>query len=127
MASKDIIVVGASAGGFEALKILVAGLPPDLPASVFVVWHMSPEIRESVLPQILQKNANLPARQAADGEPIRVEGEDELARCLEHETDHLDGIVYIHRLDRDTRRQAMKAIRSSAWFGLDSATPPRGM
>lgn len=63
----------------------------------------------------------------ADGEPIRVEGEDELARCLEHETDHLDGIVYIHRLDRDTRRQAMKAIRSSSWFGLNSATPPRGM
>lgn len=52
----------------------------------------------------------------ADGESVRVEGEDELARCLEHETDHLEGIVYIHRLDKDTRRTAMKAIRSSDWF-----------
>jgi two-component system chemotaxis response regulator CheB len=71
MASKDIIVIGASAGGFEALKILVTGLPADLPASVFVVWHLAPEIRESVLAQVLQKNGNLPAAQAIDGEPIR--------------------------------------------------------
>ncbi|AYY13290.1 peptide deformylase [Actinobacteria bacterium YIM 96077] len=52
----------------------------------------------------------------ADGEPIRVEGEGELARCLLHEVDHLDGIVYIHRLEPSTRRGAMKEIRRSAWF-----------
>ena len=71
MASKDIIVIGASAGGFEALKILVAELPPDLRASLFVVWHMSPDIRETVLPQILEKCGVLPAKQAVDGEPIQ--------------------------------------------------------
>jgi peptide deformylase len=53
----------------------------------------------------------------ADGEPVRVEGEGELARCLQHEVDHLNGIVYIHRLDPDVRRGAMKQIRRSAWFG----------
>ncbi|WP_166350448.1 peptide deformylase [Phytoactinopolyspora limicola] len=52
----------------------------------------------------------------ADGQPVRVEGQGELARCLQHEVDHLDGIVYIHRLEPSTRRGAMKAIRRSAWF-----------
>lgn len=52
----------------------------------------------------------------ADGQPMRVEGERELARCLQHEVDHLDGIVYIHRLEPSTRRGAMKDIRRSAWF-----------
>ena len=42
MAEKDIVVVGASAGGMEALQKLVARLPADFPASLFVVWHMSP-------------------------------------------------------------------------------------
>ncbi|WP_026876122.1 peptide deformylase [Jiangella gansuensis] len=54
--------------------------------------------------------------QNADGETVRVEGEGELARCLQHEVDHLDGIVYIHRLEPSTRRGAMRAIRRSAWF-----------
>jgi peptide deformylase len=52
----------------------------------------------------------------ADGEPVRVEGDGELARALQHEVDHLDGVVYIHRLDPATRRGAMRQIRRSAWF-----------
>lgn len=52
----------------------------------------------------------------AEGEPVRVEGEGELARCLQHEVDHLDGVVYIHRLEPSVRRGAMKEIRRSAWF-----------
>jgi peptide deformylase len=52
-----------------------------------------------------------------DGNQIRVEGEELMARCLEHEVDHLDGIVYLRRLDPETRRTAMRAIRNSAWFG----------
>ena len=72
MAKRDIIVIGASAGGYEALKILVSGLPANLPASVFVVWHMAPEIRESVLPYALQKAGKLPAKQAVDGEAIKT-------------------------------------------------------
>jgi peptide deformylase len=51
-----------------------------------------------------------------DGNRIRVEGEELLARCLEHEVDHLDGIVYLRRLDPETRRAAMRAVRASDWF-----------
>lgn len=52
----------------------------------------------------------------ADGEPVRVAGHGELARCLEHEVDHLDGIVYLHRLDIGTRKAAMRTVRESDWF-----------
>jgi two-component system chemotaxis response regulator CheB len=45
MEKRNIIVIGASAGGFEALKILVQGLPANLDASIFIVWHMSPDVR----------------------------------------------------------------------------------
>jgi peptide deformylase len=51
-----------------------------------------------------------------DGNQVRVEGEELMARCLEHEVDHLDGIVYLCRLDPETRRVAMRAIRNSDWF-----------
>jgi|SRR5262245_17784586 len=49
------------------------------------------------------------------GEPITVEATGLLARCLQHETDHLDGVIYLDRLDRELRRQALRAIRESAW------------
>ncbi|GAA4892758.1 peptide deformylase [Streptomonospora salina] len=49
-------------------------------------------------------------------EPVTVEGEGLMARCLQHETDHLDGKLYLDRLDRDTRREAMRAVRRSEWF-----------
>lgn len=52
----------------------------------------------------------------AEGAEIEVDGEGELARCLQHEVDHLEGIVYIHRLEPSTRRGAMREIRRSAWF-----------
>jgi peptide deformylase len=51
------------------------------------------------------------------GEPVVIEGSDLLARCVQHETDHLDGIMFIDRLDAETRREAMKAIREAEWFG----------
>jgi peptide deformylase len=51
------------------------------------------------------------------GEPVTIEGSDLLARAIQHETDHLDGILFIDRLDRETRKQAMKAIREASWFG----------
>jgi peptide deformylase len=52
----------------------------------------------------------------ADGSPVRIEGEELMARCLEHEVDHLDGIVYLRRLEGETRRTAMRAVRESDWF-----------
>ena len=51
------------------------------------------------------------------GDPVRIEGSELLARALQHETDHLDGILFVDRLDRETRKQAMKAIREAEWFG----------
>jgi peptide deformylase len=56
------------------------------------------------------------------GEPVTVEGTELLARCVQHETDHLDGILFIDRLDRDQRRAAMKAIREADWSGETSLT-----
>ncbi|MGW1344950.1 peptide deformylase [Kribbella sp. NPDC002412] len=52
------------------------------------------------------------------GDPVVIEGSDLLARCIQHETDHLDGVLFIDRLDTDTRKQAMKAIREADWSGL---------
>lgn len=48
-----------------------------------------------------------------DGKPVEVEGEGLMARCLQHETDHLDGMLYIDRLDRVTRRKALRSIREA--------------
>ena len=51
------------------------------------------------------------------GEPITVEGTGTLARCVQHETDHLDGVLFIDRLDSVQRKLAMKEIRASDWWG----------
>jgi len=52
------------------------------------------------------------------GEPLVLEGSHLLARCIQHETDHLDGILFIDRLDKDQRRLALKEIRNAQWAGL---------
>ncbi len=69
MPGHDIIVVGASAGGVEALITLVRRLPADLPAALFVVLHM-PAHSPSALPAILNRSGPLPAVQAADRQEI---------------------------------------------------------
>ena len=51
------------------------------------------------------------------GEPMVIEGSELLARCVQHETDHLDGILFVDRLDVETRKEAMRAIREADWFG----------
>lgn len=51
------------------------------------------------------------------GDPVVLEGSDMLARCVQHETDHLDGVLFIDRLDPEQRRAAMKAIREAEWAG----------
>src|SRR3954452_25264552 len=70
MVTKDIVVVGASAGGMQALEHLVAGLAADLPGAVFVVLHLAPGLR-SVLPQVLNRAGPLRAEFPADGDPVK--------------------------------------------------------
>ena len=53
------------------------------------------------------------------GDPVTIEGSQYLARAIQHETDHLDGVLFIDRLDGEARKQAMKAIRESEWFGVE--------
>ncbi|AOH83211.1 hypothetical protein AWL63_03700 [Sphingomonas panacis] len=69
MPSKDIVVIGASAGGVEALQRLSASLPPDFPAAIFVAQHLSPNGR-SLLPLLIGRVGPLPASSPEDGEEI---------------------------------------------------------
>jgi two-component system, chemotaxis family, protein-glutamate methylesterase/glutaminase len=69
MAKKDVVVIGASAGGMEALQKVVSRLPAGLPASVFVVWHLPPGAK-SILPSVLAKAGPLPAAHPEDGDRI---------------------------------------------------------
>jgi two-component system chemotaxis response regulator CheB len=69
MAGRDVVVVGGSAGGIEAVSRLVRGLLPGYPGSLFVVIHFPGSVR-SILPQILSRAGPLPARHAVDGEPV---------------------------------------------------------
>jgi peptide deformylase len=55
------------------------------------------------------------------GEPVTIEGSELLARALQHETDHLDGVLFLDRLTPENRKLAMKEIRESDWFGLRGA------
>lgn len=67
------------------------------------------------------------------GDPVVIEGTEMLARCVQHETDHLDGVLFIDRLDPEQRKAAMKAIREAEWSSEQSLTvkasphPMRGL
>ena len=70
----------------------------------------------------VQRRLNTVARGVTDrGYPIQVVGTETLARCLQHETDHLDGVLFVDRLDAETRKAAMRAIRDAPW--ADGANP----
>jgi len=51
-----------------------------------------------------------------EGNPVELSGTGIMAQALQHETDHLDGLLYLDRLDKENRRAAMKEIRQSTWF-----------
>jgi peptide deformylase len=53
------------------------------------------------------------------GDPLQIVGAGDLARCLQHETDHLDGVLFIDRMDPRRRRAALREIRAADWH-----TPP---
>ncbi len=71
MLKRDIVVIGASAGGVEALKTVLSGLPKDFPASVFVTIHTMPT-GPGYLAQVLARVSPLPVEQAKNNEEIRA-------------------------------------------------------
>lgn len=71
MPGHDIVTIGASAGGVEAVSKLLARLPADLPASLFVVIHI-PAARRSALPRVFSRAGSLPAEHPQDGEEIQL-------------------------------------------------------
>ena len=56
------------------------------------------------------------------GDPIQLVGTGMMARCVQHETDHLDGVLFVDRLDPAGRKDAMRQIRASEWY--DAGAPP---
>jgi two-component system, chemotaxis family, protein-glutamate methylesterase/glutaminase len=93
-AHRDVVAVGASAGGVEALRALVAGLPDDYPGAVLVVLHV-PRDAPSALPRILDRSGPLPAHAAVDGEELHT-GHIYLARP-DHHLLVLDGRIRLIR------------------------------
>ena len=77
------------------------------------------------------RRQNVVARGFTDyGDPVQIVGSGYLARCLQHETDHLDGVLFIDRLDPDTRKRAMREIRELVLAGEDvkvKRSPHEGM
>lgn len=98
MARRDIVVIGASAGGIEALSGLMRPMPADLGAAVFVVLHVAAEHR-SILPRILSSAGPLPAKHARHGEAI-IQNRIYVARPDHHLLIH-DGHVRVIRGPRE--------------------------
>lgn len=95
-----LVVVGASAGGIEALSELVSTLPKDFPASIVAVQHLNPD-RESHLPDILERRSTLPVRTLAENNTPPLES----------------GVVFVVLSDRNINvtehREAEEALRRS--------------
>jgi two-component system chemotaxis response regulator CheB len=68
---RDLVVIGASAGGVDTLRRVVSGLPPDLAAAICIVVHIAPTA-PSALARILQRAGPLACHQACDGDPLRA-------------------------------------------------------
>ena len=72
---RDIVVIGASRGGVEALKGIVAALPPSLQSALFIVLHISPT-HASLLPDVLSRAGPLPAEHGRDGTRVETDRAD---------------------------------------------------
>jgi two-component system chemotaxis response regulator CheB len=109
--ARDIIVIGASAGGVETISTVVAGLPFDLRAAVFVVLHVSRG--RSVLPEILTRAGSLPASHPNDGEPVKY-GQIYVARPDHHLTLEENTIRVVHGPTENGCRPAVDPLFRSA-------------
>jgi two-component system, chemotaxis family, protein-glutamate methylesterase/glutaminase len=109
---RDTIVIGASAGGVEALGTVMRGLHADLPATVLVVLHLMSGGR-SMLPQILSRSGHLAAAPAADGDPL-VPGRVYVAPP-DHHMLVRDGELHVNRGPRENgHRPAIDPLFRSA-------------
>jgi two-component system chemotaxis response regulator CheB len=116
---RDVVVVGASAGGVEALRAMAARLPADLPASVLVVLHM-PAGGTTALPAILDRAGPLPAMVARDGEAL-THGRIYTARP-DHHLLVVDGAVHLsHGPTENGYRPAVNALFRSAAIARGAA------
>jgi len=121
MAKRNIIVIGGSMGSFKVFRTIASGLPKDLDAAIFMVWHMSPNIR-GILPQVLNEAGPMPAIEARDGESI------EFDRIYVARPDHHllleNGLVRVTRGPKENRfRPAIDPLFRSAAY----AYGPRGI
>jgi peptide deformylase len=73
--------------------------------SVPELWHKTPRFEE-----VIAEGVNLA------GETVQIRGEGLLAQALQHECDHLDGLLYLDRLLPDERKLAMRKLRETEWF-----------
>ncbi|WP_434623073.1 chemotaxis protein CheB [Azospirillum sp. B2RO_4] len=118
MDKRDILVIGASAGGLSALTRLFGGMPKDCVPTVFVVLHISPNAK-SMLPRLLERAHWLPAFHPADGEPIRP-GHIHLASPDHHLLVHHDHVL-VRRGPRENRtRPAVDPLFRSAGIAFGS-------
>jgi two-component system chemotaxis response regulator CheB len=112
--TRDIVTLGASAGGIETLRRLVSGLPDSYPGAIFVVVHIGPESR-SEIPAILSRAGPLPAVRAEHGMPIR-HGVIHIAPPDEHLLVEPGRLAVVHGPVENRHRPAIDPLfRSAAW------------
>lgn len=115
MASRDIVTIGASAGGVEALMTIVKALPANLQAAIFVVLHMPPD-GFSVLPSLLGRAGPLPAAHPEDGDPVR-RGQIYVAPPDHHLMLHDGQVLVVHGPRENRHRPSVDPLmRSAAQF-----------
>ena len=117
MATRDTIVIGASAGGVQALSTLIAELPADLPAAVFLVLHVAPDV-PSFLPEILSRDAQLRVAHARNGEEIK-RGRVYIAPPDQHLLIEDGKVKLVHGPKENLHRPSIDALFRSAarWAG----------
>lgn len=117
MPSRDVIVIGGSAGAVPALKELVRALPADLPAALFVALHVAPDA-PGLLPEILRRLETLPSAMAQDGDEVLP------GRILVAPPDH--HLVIEERRVRVTRSPRVNRFRPSIDVMFRSAATSLG-